>query len=82
MLDSRAGTWDSVRQTLADQFEQDKTNFIYRRSRKGVAIRVSAEEYKKFIDKFGRDLRRTKWLMYICLILVFSVAIEFSLLRV
>ena len=81
MLDSRAGTSDSVRQTLADQFEQDGTNFIYRRSRKGVAIRVSAEEYKKFIDKFGRDLRRTKWLMYICLILVISVAIEFSLLR-
>ena len=80
MLDSRAGTWDRVRQTFADQFEQDGTNFVYRRSQKGVAINVTAQERGKFIDKFGRDLRRAKWLIYGGLTITLGVAVGFTLL--
>lgn len=81
MLDSRAGTWDSVRQTFADQFEQDGTNFVYRRSQKGEALRVSAEERRKFIDEFDQDVRRSKWIIYAGLTVVFGGIIVFSLLR-
>lgn len=58
-----AGSWDSARQAFADQFEQDTGGLVYRRSRKGEAIRVSAEERQEFIDGFDRDLWRAMFVM-------------------
>jgi hypothetical protein len=49
MIAKRITSWDGVRQAFAEQFEQSGANFIYRRSQKGEAIRVSAEERSKFI---------------------------------
>ena len=72
---------DSVRQTFADQFDQDGTNFVYRRSQKGDALRVSAEERRKFIEEFDRNVRRTKWIIYAGLTVVFGGTIGISLLR-
>jgi hypothetical protein len=53
-----------MRQAFADQFEQDGSGFIYRRSQKGAAIRVSADERSRFIDEYNRNLGRATWIMY------------------
>lgn len=76
-----ADSWGRLRQTFADQFEQDGANFIYRRSQKGEAIRVSAEERNRFIEQFDKNVRRAKWIIYIGLILVLGGTIGFSLLK-
>jgi tetratricopeptide (TPR) repeat protein len=81
MSTSPADGWDRLRQTFADQFEQDGTNLVYRRSQKGEAIRVSADERSKFIDEFDRNVRRAKWIIYVGLTLVFGGIVGFSLLR-
>jgi tetratricopeptide (TPR) repeat protein len=65
-----AGTWDAARQAFADQFEQDQSGFVYRRSQKGEAIRVSAEERQKFIDGFDRALSYGMFLMIAGVILI------------
>jgi tetratricopeptide (TPR) repeat protein len=80
MFTSAADSWGRLRQAFADQFEQDGTNFVYRRSQKGDAIRVSAEERSRFIDEFNRNVRRAKWIIYIGLALVLGAIIGFSLL--
>lgn len=81
MSTSAADNWGRVRQTFADQFEQDGANFIYRRSQKGEAIRVSAEERSRFIEEFDRNVRRSKWIIYVGLTLVLGGIIGFSLIR-
>lgn len=65
-----AGSWDAARQAFADQFEQDASGFVYRRSRKGEAIRVSAEERQQFIEGFSRDLTRAMFVMAATMALV------------
>ena len=81
MATSASGIWDRVRQSFADQFEQDGTSFVYRRSQKGEAIRVSADERRKFIDQFDQNVRRAKWIIYGGLTLVLGCLISFSLLE-
>jgi tetratricopeptide (TPR) repeat protein len=73
--------WAASRKSFADQFEQDGSGFIYRRSQKGEAIRVSADERSRFIDEFNRNLRRGMWMMYIALTLALGGVILFSVLR-
>jgi tetratricopeptide (TPR) repeat protein len=65
-----AGTWDAARQSFADQFEQDTSGFVYRRSQKGEAIRVSVEERQKFIDAFNRNLSRSSLILSASLVLI------------
>jgi Flp pilus assembly protein TadD len=81
MFMSRTDNWGSVRQSFADQFEPDGTGFIYRRSQKGEAIRVSADERSRFIDEFDSNVRRAKWIIYVGLTVVLGGIILFSLLR-
>lgn len=81
MSSSNTDNWAATRNSFADQFEQDGSNFIYRRSQKGEAIRVSAEERTRFIDEFNRSLRRGMWMMYIGLALTLGGAVLFSVLR-
>lgn len=81
MLTSPADTWDRVRQSFAEQFEQDGTSFVYCKSQKGEAIRVSAQERSRFLDEFDRNLRRAKWIIYIGLFVALGGAIAFSVLR-
>lgn len=76
-----ADSWDSSRQAFAEQFEQDGTSFIYRRSQKGEAIRVSAEERAKFVDAFHSELRRLNWIIYAGLTILLGGMIFFSLLK-
>jgi hypothetical protein len=80
MATPSAQAWDRARQAFSDQFEQDGSSFIYRRSQKGEAIRVSDEERSKFINEHDRNLRRAKWIIYVGLILATTCAIAFSLL--
>jgi hypothetical protein len=81
MAASGADSWDRVRQTFADQFEQDGTGFVYRRSQKGEAIRVSADERRKFIHEFDQNVRRAKWIISGGLTLTFGGLIGFSLFK-
>lgn len=80
MATSGADTWDGIRKAFADQFEQDGTSFVYRQSQKGEAIRVSADERRKFIDEFDQSVRRAKWIIYGGLTLALVGIIGFSLL--
>ena len=50
---------------FADQFEEDGTGFIYRKSQKGAAIRVSAEERSRFLQEFDQNSRRATWAIYV-----------------
>jgi tetratricopeptide (TPR) repeat protein len=77
---SRTDAWDRARQAFADQFEQDGSGFVYRRSQKGEAIRVSAEEHDRFIGEFNSNLRRANWIIYVGLTLVLGGIIALSLL--
>lgn len=81
MSSSTNDSWAAARQSFADQFEREASGFTYRRSQEGPAIRVSTEEYSRFIDEFDRSVRRTNWMIYIGLTLVFGGIIGFSLLR-
>lgn len=81
MFTSRGDGWDHIRQTFGEQFEQAGSNFVYRRSQKGEAITVSAEERSKFVDEFDRDLRRSKWIIYGGPTLVLGGIIGFSLIK-
>jgi len=81
MNTSSTDSWATSRKSFADQFEQDGGAFIYRRSQKGEAIRVSAEERSRFIDEFNRNLRRGMWIMYVGMTLALGGVILFSVLR-
>lgn len=81
MATSAADSWGQLRQTFADQFESDGATFIYRRSQKGKAIRVSPAERIKFIEEFDRNVRLANWLIYGGVALVLGGVIGFSLLR-
>src|SRR5438270_2367957 len=78
---SSTDSWATTRKLFTDQFEQDGRGFIYRRSQKGAAIRVSAEERSRFIDEFNRNLRRGMWIMYIGVAVALGGAVLFSVLR-
>jgi len=43
------------------QFAPDGDGYLYRRGRKGAAIRVSSGEYQEFVDTFARASRRLRW---------------------
>jgi tetratricopeptide (TPR) repeat protein len=67
---SRRDPWDSSRQLFADQFEPYGSGFTYRRSQKGEAINVTAQERERFLDQFEHHIRRAKWIIYLGLTVV------------
>lgn len=73
--------WTTVRKAFADQFEQYGSGQVYRRSQKGRAISVTAEERRKFTEEFDRRLRRANWILYMGLTLALGGVIGFSLFR-
>ena len=81
MFTSRTDNWGRVRQSFADQFEPDGTSFIYRRSQKGEALRVSSDERARFVDDFNRNVRLAKWIIYIGMTVVLGGIVAFSVLR-
>jgi len=46
------------------QFTTDGGAYLYRRGKKGAAIRISADEYQRFVDDFSRATRRQRWGLY------------------
>jgi hypothetical protein len=56
------------------QFTRDGDGYIYRRSQKGAAIRVSAGEYQDFVETFTRASKRLRW-GFVAGILVLLIAI-------
>lgn len=50
-----------VRELFSDQFEPDGAGFLYRKSMKGAAIRVTEGERDAFISAFNRRLRYAAW---------------------
>lgn len=81
MFKSAANSWDRVREMFAEQFEPHASNFVYRKSQKGQAISVSADDRSRFIYEFDRNLRRAQWILYCGLVLAFGGIIGFSLLK-
>ena len=79
MFGSTADNRDRVRQAFAEQFEPDHTGYVYRRSQKGEAIRVSTDERRRFIDEFDRRIRRARWIIYIGLTLAVGAPMLWSL---
>lgn len=77
---ARNDKWGQTRQMFADQFNHDGSGFIYRRSQKGQAIRVSAAERDRFVEEFDDKLRRSIWLIYAGTILVLAASIALSLI--
>lgn len=74
-------SWDRIGEAFADQFEQDGASFVYRRSQRGEAIRVSAEEHIRFVEEFERNVRRAKWIIYLGLTVVLGGLLILSLIR-
>jgi tetratricopeptide (TPR) repeat protein len=58
---------------FAEQFERNGTSYVYRKSQKGEAISVSADERKNFIGDFDANLRRAKWVLFLGMIAVVGV---------
>jgi hypothetical protein len=52
---------DRVYELFADQFEQEGDGFVYRKSLKGAAKRISTAERDDFILSFRRSYRRMFW---------------------
>lgn len=73
--------WGRLRQLFAEQFEPWGTGFVYRRSQKGEAISVSTQERDRFIEEFDRGIRRSKWILYVALTLVFGAIVAFVFLK-
>ena len=63
-----------VMELFLGQFTSDGDGYIYRRSQKGAAIRVSAGEYHEFVETFTRASKRLKW-GFVAGILVLLIAI-------
>jgi Flp pilus assembly protein TadD len=81
MVASRNDAWGRVRQSFLDQFEAVGTDFLYRRSQKGEAYRVSSADRDRFAEQFDRHLGRAKWIIGIGLALVMGVVVSLSMLQ-
>jgi hypothetical protein len=53
---------DRVYELFSDQFEQDGDGFVYRKSLKGAAKRISSAERDDFVASFRRSYRRMFWI--------------------
>ena len=64
------------RELFADQFEAEGDGFVYRKSQKGPAIRVSTAERERFIADYDRRQRHSTWVIIVGLsLLVLAFAI-------
>lgn len=52
---------DRMRETFSDQFSSDGHDFIYRRSQRGPALRVSKLERDELLAAFNRRIRIAMW---------------------
>jgi len=75
MSDPDTDRWSSVRNSFADQFEKSGSDFIYRKSQKGEAFRVTASERDRFLDEFSGNLRRATWFIYVSVLLALGLAV-------
>jgi tetratricopeptide (TPR) repeat protein len=75
----RTDSWDTTRQMFADQFDQSGTDYIYRKSQKGEAIRISAAERARFVEEFDRNLRRASWIIYVGLAVGLGIVLLVSM---
>jgi hypothetical protein len=80
MFGVKNDSWARIRRLFADQFEPDGDGFIYRRSQKGEAIRVTSAEHQGFIDQFNRQVRYANWSIYIGVFLALGAAVLVSVL--
>jgi len=77
---SSSSSWDRVRDAFAEQFQPAGDGYIYRRSQKGEAIRVTAEERLKFVGEFDGNIRRARWILYLGLAAGMGGSVLFTLL--
>jgi hypothetical protein len=67
--------FESAHKLFADQFKADGADFLYRKSSKGAAIRVSAAERDRFVADYKRHYRWFFWGMMVAMLaLVFGWA--------
>jgi len=81
MASSRSDSWTQARRSFADQFEPRGADFIYRRSQKGEAFKVSATERNRFVERFDQHLRRSGWIMGIGLAVVLGGGVAIAMYR-
>lgn len=55
------GLFGDPQSLFAEQFERDGTGFLYRKSRRGAPVRVTAAERDAFIETFNRRYRFLSW---------------------
>ena len=64
---------ENLRRSFALQFEPDGVGFLYRRDRKGPALRLSAEERDDFVAGYARAVRILSWSIVVGIVAVFGV---------
>jgi hypothetical protein len=69
---------ESMREKFAAQFEPHGSGFVYRKSRFGAPIPVSAEERERFIANYIRQMRYAFWGAVALLILSSFAAVIFE----
>lgn len=67
--------FERVHQLFADQFEADGSGFLYRKSMKGAAVRVTAAERDGFIATFQRRVRYASWLIILATLLLIGLLV-------
>jgi len=56
--------WTRAQRLFAEQFEPDGGGYVYRRSRKGEAIRVTRAERDHFVNAFVESQLRGLWIIF------------------
>jgi hypothetical protein len=72
------GRLEFARALFTEQFEPSRTGFLYRKSRKGAPIAVSAEERDRFIAAYATFLTYGYWGLFAALIALSLAATIFS----
>lgn len=65
MTTSPIDVWVAARRSFADQFAQDSNGIFYRQGQSGEAIKITAEEHRRFIEGFNQGLRQTTKMIYL-----------------
>lgn len=79
MSTSATDAWSSTRESFANQFEKCGRDYIYRKSQKGEAFRVSVLEHDRFLEQFNRNLRRAAWIMYVAIAVTLGAVVLVTL---
>ena len=64
---------ENLRRSFALQFEPNGIGYLYRRDRRGPALRLSVEEREDFVSGYARAVRVLSWSIVVGILAVFGV---------